>query len=107
MVSDKFVKLSWECAVKTSRSPSLSPTFSPTSKTTTVPTRVPTLAQVDCASQKKAKCKNTEGCRFVNNRKGCQMRIRPCSFLGKKNQCKNSHGCKWGKKSRVCEERRQ
>jgi len=117
MGSDKFVKLSWECVFETSGSPSLSPTFSPTTKTTsysptfkptTVPTRIPTQsAQIDCASQNKAKCKNTEGCRFVNNRKGCQTRIRPCSFLGKKNQCKNSHGCKWGKKSRVCEERSQ
>jgi len=109
-VVDKFIDLWWECAtssptIEHTYSPTFKPTMAPTIVPTLAPTLVPTLAaQTDCASQSKAKCKNTEGCRFVNNRKGCQIRIRPCSFLSKKNQCKNSHGCKWGKKSRVCEE---
>merc|ERR1719433_1508492 len=82
-----------------------SPTNAPTRKPTSAPTRVPTMAPTStqdvCSGKKKFKCKNTEGCRFVNTRKGCQIRIRPCSFF-RKNQCKNSQGCVWAKKRALC-----
>lgn len=85
--------------------PTYSPTNAPTRKSsvlTRVPTMAPTMTQDVCSGKKKGKCKNTEGCRFVNNRKGCQIRIRPCSYMNKKNQCKNSQGCIWAKKGRAC-----
>lgn len=90
--------------------PTILPTQSPTAKPTLTPTGVPTLAPtfapsftptpaVVCAGKKKGKCRNTKFCRYVNRNKGCQVRIRPCSFFVKKSQCKNSHGCAWMKES--------
>lgn len=95
--------------------PTFSPTSSPSMKPSTAPTRAPTMAPTSptevptstlsvCDGKKKGRCRNTEGCRYVNNKKGCQIRIRPCSLMYKKNQCKNSYDCIWKKESQVCEE---
>merc|ERR1719510_2005963 len=80
-------------------------TNSPTRKPTLAPTRILTTVTTStrdvCPGKNRGKCKKTDGCRFVNYRKGCQVRIRPCSFF-RKNQCKNSHGCVWAKKGKAC-----
>merc|ERR1711879_300186 len=93
--------------------PTLSPTTIPTMSPTTIPTGAPSMSPTSmaptwtqgvCDGKKKGRCRNTEGCRYVNKHKGCQIRIRPCSLMNKKNRCKNSYGCTWKKASHACEE---
>merc|ERR1711879_210356 len=61
--------------------PTRKPTSAPIRALTVAPTLAPTSTRAVCSGMKKGKCRNTEGCRFVNNRKGCQIRIKPCSFF--------------------------
>merc|ERR1711879_1048493 len=93
--------------------PTLSPTTIPTMSPTTIPTGAPSMSPTSmaptwtqgvCDGKKKGRCRNTEGCRYVNKHKGCQIRIRPCSLMNKKNRCKNSYGCTWARASHACEE---
>jgi len=98
--------------VSPTRTPTAKPTFLPTMKPsmkpsvaqTGVPTLSPTWKKMVCAGKKKGKCRNTRHCRYVSKKKGCQVRITPCSFMKKKNQCVNSFGCDWMKKRKVCED---